>query len=82
MGLTEIPAEYIASHASSVTTVNLTENAISPPANLQHFTKCQTLILDKNGLESLAGLPIMPSVVTLWINNNNVRNAQPDDVRR
>jgi Leucine-rich repeat (LRR) protein len=57
----------------TVTVLNLTENALRPPANLGSFTKLHTLILDKNDLESLEGLPAMPSVTTLWFNNNRVR---------
>ena len=40
------------------------------PGGLAAFTALQTLILDKNGLESLEGIPRMPSLRTLWLNHN------------
>jgi hypothetical protein len=42
----------------------------SPPGNLDRFTALSTLILDKNSLTTLRGFPRLPSVTTLWLNNN------------
>jgi len=71
MDLTEVPSSYLAS-AASYLTLNLSENRLSPPCNLHHFSKVHTLVLDKNGLKSVAGFAKMLSVTTLWFNNNNV----------
>ena len=71
-GLKEVPADIAASRGRSVQTLNLSGNELVPPANLQLFTAVTTLILDHNGLESLEGFPPMPSVTTLWFNNNSV----------
>ena len=71
--LREVPADVARSRGSSCTTLNLSENAIRPPGNLAAFTALQTLILDKNGLESLEGFPRLPTLRTLWINHNLVR---------
>eukprot|EP00455_Lapot_gusevi_P045393 TRINITY_DN579_c0_g1_i1.p1 TRINITY_DN579_c0_g1~~TRINITY_DN579_c0_g1_i1.p1 ORF type:complete len:239 (-),score=22.89 TRINITY_DN579_c0_g1_i1:116-832(-) len=51
--------------------VDLTENCIKSGQNLDKFVNLRTLILDKNGLSSLADFPVLPTVDTLWINNNN-----------
>jgi hypothetical protein len=37
---------------------------------LQYFTSLDTLILDKNSLESLLNCPQISSLKTLWFNNN------------
>jgi Leucine-rich repeat (LRR) protein len=74
-GLTEVPADIAARLGATATSLNATENALRPPANLSAFTKLHTLILDKNDLENLVGLPTMPSVTTFWFNNNKVRAA-------
>ena len=71
--LREVPADVARSRGGSCTTLNLSENAIRPPGNLAAFTALQTLILDKNGLESLEGFPRLPTLRTLWINHNLVR---------
>lgn len=40
--------------------------------NLQLFSHLETLVLDKNKLTGLGDFPTLPSVTTLWCNNNNV----------
>jgi hypothetical protein len=40
---------------------------------LRQFVRLETLIVDKNSLESLEMFPVMPTVHTLWVNNNRVR---------
>ena len=41
-----------------------------PPGNVQLLPALRTLILDKNGLRSLAGFARCEGVTTLWLNNN------------
>lgn len=72
LGLTEVPEDIAQRSGNVVTTLNMTENALRAPGNLGHFKRLHTLILDKNGLPGLAGLPRMDSVTTLWFNNNEV----------
>jgi hypothetical protein len=38
--------------------------------------KLHTLILDKNELSSLADFPAMPTLDTLWINNNQFKDLK------
>ena len=74
MNLSEVPFEYATSayHTGAVTTLNLSENCIKPPGNIGSFTRIHTLILDKNSLPGVSGFPKMPSVTTLWFNNNEM----------
>lgn len=41
-------------------------------ANLQCFPSLQTLVLDKNDLQDVRGCPTIPTLTTLWLNNNRV----------
>ena len=40
----------------------------------EKLTNLSTLILDKNGLESMVACPPLPSLKELWFNNNQVHN--------
>lgn len=40
----------------------------------EKLTNLSTLILDKNGLESMAACPPLPALKELWFNNNQVHN--------
>jgi hypothetical protein len=71
-GLSEVPLDTATLRGPYVTTLNFSGNTIVAPGNLQFFTSLTTLILDHNELESLDGFPCMPSVTTLWLNNNRV----------
>ena len=44
--------------------------------NLEQFPFLETLVLDKNGLTSLAWLPPCPTLTTLWANNNALADAE------
>lgn len=46
----------------------------STGANFDKLPNLTEIILDKNGIEKLAGFPTMPKVVTLWINNNKIKD--------
>lgn len=70
--LTEVPLEIAKKFGPTATTLNLSENSFKAPGNLIYFTSVNTLVLDKNNLESLDGFPVMPTVTTLWINKNMV----------
>eukprot|EP00823_Brevimastigomonas_motovehiculus_P004538 TRINITY_DN2_c3_g1_i2.p1 TRINITY_DN2_c3_g1~~TRINITY_DN2_c3_g1_i2.p1 ORF type:complete len:331 (-),score=131.31 TRINITY_DN2_c3_g1_i2:437-1429(-) len=70
--LTAIPADLAKSCGAFVTTLDLTNNAINSGKGLDGFFKLQTLIMDKNKLTSISDFPVLTSLETLWINNNNI----------
>lgn len=43
-------------------------------ANFDKLPNLTEIILDKNGIEKLSAFPTMPKVVTLWINNNKIKD--------
>ena len=44
-------------------------------SNLACFSSLQTLVLDKNDLEDIKACPTIPTLTTLWFNNNRVSEA-------
>ncbi len=73
--LERVPEDISLACAATTTLLNLTENAISSSEGLERFTKLETLILDKNNLEGLAWCCPLPSLKTLYFNNNNVSDV-------
>ena len=73
--LERIPESVVAKHAAGTTLLNLTENRIASSDGLDMFTRLETLILDKNNLEGLSWCCPLPSLKTLYFNNNNVSDV-------
>eukprot|EP00904_Undaria_pinnatifida_P005894 jgi/Undpi1/2434/HiC_scaffold_13.g05815.m1 len=69
-----IPESVALAEGRFVTSLNLTECDLTSFANLQCFPLLQTLVLDKNNLEDIKGCPAIPTLTTLWFNNNRVAN--------
>lgn len=44
-------------------------------SNLACFSSLQTLVLDKNDLEDIKACPTIPTLTTLWFNNNRVKRG-------
>ena len=57
-----------------MTNLNLTEVDLESFRNLEHFSQLTTLILDKNYLPGLSDCPVIPTLETLWINNNAIED--------
>jgi len=70
-GLSELPASVC---SSAVTKVDLTDNNVRTGANFDKLPSLTEIILDKNGVEKLVGFPVLSKVVTLWINNNKIKD--------
>eukprot|EP00164_Ancoracysta_twista_P003576 GFYU01004775.1.p1 GENE.GFYU01004775.1~~GFYU01004775.1.p1 ORF type:complete len:229 (+),score=74.00 GFYU01004775.1:100-786(+) len=71
--LTCIPG-YLAEKHRKVTSLDLSNNKLINMDALASFTYLTDLILDKNGLQDLSACPIVPSVQTLWVNNNDIND--------
>lgn len=71
-GLECVPAEIAGEKGPSTTSLNVSENTIKTGKNMDKFTVLDTLVLDKNGMSDLVGFPRLPTVTTLWFNNNLV----------
>ena len=54
--------------------LNLTEVDLESFRNLERFDQLHTLVLDKNYLPGLSDCPSIPSLHTLWFNNNAVED--------
>ena len=73
-GLTDIPIDIALAYGPSAKLLNLKENNLQSVTNIKLFLKLETLILDKNNLTDLSLFPPLPTVKTLWFNNNCVHD--------
>ncbi|XP_027024983.1 leucine-rich melanocyte differentiation-associated protein [Tachysurus fulvidraco] len=73
--LLEIPYDVIFKQRNTLEVLDLSYNLLDEsPALLGELDKLSTLILDGNNYSSHVKFPYMPSVTTLWINKNKIRN--------
>jgi len=73
--LEAIPSS-IAAQAKAVKSLNLTNNKMKFFDQLSAFTSLETLVLDKNNLKTIIGLPKIETLKTLWLNNNLIENFE------
>jgi len=69
--LEAIPSS-VAARAKGIRILTLTNNQMKRWTLLSNFTSLETLVLDKNNLKSLEGMPPMKTLKTLWLNNNQI----------
>ncbi|CBJ30549.1 conserved unknown protein [Ectocarpus siliculosus] len=67
-----VPESLALAEGRYVTSLNLTECDLKSFSNLVCFPSLQTLVLDKNDLEDIKACPTIPTLTTLWFNNNRV----------
>lgn len=65
-------------NARTVTEVNLSFNELDEKflPQLLMFPNVTTIVLDNNDLTTLQGFPTLPSLHTLWLNNNQISDIQ------
>ncbi|XP_058885298.1 uncharacterized protein LOC117421305 isoform X2 [Acipenser ruthenus] len=82
--LEEIPYISILQHQDTLEVLDLSYNLLEHPALLGELEKLTTLILDCNNYTSHVKFPFMPSVTTVWINKNKIKNLPTfvEEVRR
>jgi len=66
-----IPGELKGSECKHL---DLTENSITEFKILSSMKHLKRLILDKNGIKTLIDFPEVPTLQTLWLNNNNLQS--------
>jgi len=74
----------LAQSASHVKKIDLTETSMKSFENLRYFTKVETIVLDKNNLTDVLTCPALPTLRTLWCNNNSISDLPSffDDVTK
>lgn len=74
--LDEIPSNLVAKYKNHALILDLQRNYIRKADVLREFEKMHTLILDYNDLDSIAFLPVLPGLTTLWLNNNKFTDLE------
>jgi len=69
-----LPAKVGEFYGYSLKKLDLSSNQIQDFSNFEGLVKLETLIMDKNGLTEMKGFPSLPTVTTLWLNNNKISN--------
>eukprot|EP01083_Nonionella_stella_P017818 49909_1 len=72
--LSVIPPVLALNKAQFVTTLILTNNALTSLHSLKWFRNLISLQLDRNSLHHIRDLPPLRSLKTLWLNNNRLTN--------
>lgn len=73
----EIPMTLIQSISyRTIKRLDFTECRLRQFKNLKYFSSLEVLILDKNELENLDTCPSIPSLHTLWCNNNKISDLE------
>eukprot|EP00456_Euglypha_rotunda_P089450 TRINITY_DN9264_c0_g1_i7.p1 TRINITY_DN9264_c0_g1~~TRINITY_DN9264_c0_g1_i7.p1 ORF type:complete len:155 (-),score=27.68 TRINITY_DN9264_c0_g1_i7:11-475(-) len=82
--LSELPEKFVKKFGSLAKRLDLTDNEIKSGLHFDGMTVLETLVLDKNNLQNFEGWPVLKSVTTLWLNNNNISdiNAAMDDISK
>lgn len=87
--LTGLPSDISETLGGSLRRIDLTSNhlrdlssfAWGPSAVSTHGSApwpiLEEIILDKNWLNSVEGLPLLPRLTTLWLNNNKITDIEP-----
>jgi len=71
--ITEIP---VVEGAETIKQVHLSYNEIVTLTHLEQFKSLNSLVVDNNCLTSNQNLPIILSLQTLWVNNNNISDLK------
>jgi len=67
-----LPKDIVDTYGPNIKKLDLTENSIKTGANFELLKKLEVLVLDKNSFESFAEWPVISTLHTLWLNNNNI----------
>jgi len=71
--ITEIP---LVNGADTIKQVHLSYNSIEHLTHLEQFKLLNSLVVDNNRLTSNQVLPSIPTLQTLWVNNNNISDLK------
>ncbi|CAG2053636.1 unnamed protein product [Timema podura] len=72
MNLEAFPCNLVDKYASSMHTLDLTDNKFRNVDFLSEFVNLNSLILDHNSIDSDTVFPALPNLELLWLNNNQV----------
>ena len=74
--LTNVPADLGEKYGSETKILDLSHNQLKKLENLEKFTLLKSLIADSNDLESEQEFPLIPSLNTLCVNDNDISDIE------
>ncbi|KAJ8311364.1 hypothetical protein KUTeg_010719 [Tegillarca granosa] len=72
--LSEFPPDLAEKEGAKVEELDLTCNKLTDLKFLIDYPRLTTLILDHNNIQSHVKIPLMPTLHTLWVNHNKIKN--------
>lgn len=72
--LSNVPEKLLRRFAKHIKQLDLSCNSVRDFKFLERLPHLETLIVDRNDLDSRVTFPLCPSLTTLWLNHNNVSN--------
>jgi len=74
--LTDIPSHLGDKYGDGVKQLDLSYNSIRKITNIEKFKQLTSLVLDNNQLEGAQDFPSIPTLQTLWVNNNQIADIK------
>jgi len=74
--LVDIPSHLGDTYGENVKQLDLSYNSILNVTNIEKFKQLTSLVLDNNQLQSVQEFPPIPTLQTLWVNNNQVSDLK------
>jgi len=62
----------VKAYGATARRLDLSDNEIKSGAFFDQMTALESLVLDKNDIETFGTWPILKNVTTLWLNNNKI----------
>jgi len=83
-GLAELNEKIVKAYGANARRLDLSDNEIKSGAFFDQMTALESLVLDKNDIETFGSWPVLKNVTTLWLNNNKISdiNAAMDFLAR
>jgi len=74
--LETIPPFLAQKYGKVAESLDLSNNKLTVVDNLEGFTRLTNLVLDNNLLTSRQNFPVIPTLETLWVNNNKIDDIE------
>ncbi|KAL0206421.1 hypothetical protein P9112_001728 [Eukaryota sp. TZLM1-RC] len=74
--LSALPDDFFDRYGVDIESLDLTDNSVSNLDQLSRLSSLKVLVLDKNGITPTTSFPKIPSLKTLWLNDNQLDDLE------